>query len=86
VMLVVRHLVGFATLLAQTGGPERAVELLALVVHHPATWQVTRDRAHRLLAELAGMIPPDRAASAQEHGSQLSVDAVVADIVNQYGL
>jgi predicted ATPase/DNA-binding SARP family transcriptional activator len=84
VMLVVRHLVGFAAWLAQTGEPQWAVELLALVAHHPATWQVTRDRAHRLLAEVAATLPPEIALPAQESGAKLSVDAVVADILSHY--
>jgi tetratricopeptide (TPR) repeat protein len=84
VMLVVRHLVGFASLLAQTGEPERAIELLALVVHHPATWQVTRDRAYRLLAELGEAVPPEIAAAAQDRGRQLSVDAVITDLLHRY--
>jgi len=86
VMLVVRHLVGFAAWLAQTGEPQRAVELLALVTHHPATWQVTRARAKHLLAELAATLPPENALTAQESGTKLSVDAVVADILSHYWL
>jgi predicted ATPase/DNA-binding SARP family transcriptional activator len=84
VMLVVRHLVGFACLLSQTGEPERAIELLALVAHHPATWQVTRDRAQRLLAELGEAVPSEIAAAARDRGRQLSVGTVVTDLLQRY--
>lgn len=45
-------LVGIATLLAAEGEKERALELLALVLHHPVSWQWTKDRAAPLVAEL----------------------------------
>jgi hypothetical protein len=36
-----------------------AVELLERALNHPAAWQETKDRAGKLLAELAAELPPE---------------------------
>ena len=51
-------LVGLATLSAQECDSEKAAELLALALHHPATIQITRDRAQNLLSQLESELPP----------------------------
>jgi len=61
-------LVGAASLLAVEGRKESALGLLALVLHHPASWQLTRDQAAALVAELAAELPPEAVAAAQERG------------------
>ncbi|GIK41994.1 MAG: hypothetical protein BroJett011_58270 [Chloroflexota bacterium] len=61
----------------------RAGELLALVRHHPASWQVFRDRAGRLLAELEAELPPEVVAAAQERGKSRPLAEVVAEIVGE---
>jgi len=66
--LALEVLVGLATLEAQAGAAERAIELLALALQHPAGTQRTRDQARRLLAELVSGLPPEVVAAAQARG------------------
>ena len=53
-----------------------ALELLAFVVDQPATWQVVRDRAARVQADLLVHLHPDAAAAAQARGCQRSFDEI----------
>lgn len=50
-------LVGIARLEARQGNPERAAELLGLVLVQPAIDHETRKQAKRLLAELETQMP-----------------------------
>jgi tetratricopeptide (TPR) repeat protein len=50
-------LVGLARLMATLDSPEKSVELLALVIHHPAATRVSREKAESLLAELSLALP-----------------------------
>ncbi|MEZ4681054.1 MAG: hypothetical protein R2932_43260 [Caldilineaceae bacterium] len=50
----------------------QALELLSLVAHNPATWQLFRDRAQRAQAELAVMLPAELAAAAIARGQDRS--------------
>jgi tetratricopeptide (TPR) repeat protein len=73
--------------LLEGGGPGReekkgqAVELLALVLHHPASWKIYKDRATPLLAELEAELPPDVVAAALERGRARKLEDVVAGIL-----
>ncbi|MBE7553081.1 MAG: tetratricopeptide repeat protein [Anaerolineales bacterium] len=60
----------------------QVVELLTLVRHHPASWQVFRDRAGRLLAELEAELPPEVAA-ARERGKTRPLAEVVTEIIGE---
>jgi hypothetical protein len=62
---------------------EKALEILALVVHHRATWQVYRDKATHLLAELEAELPPEVVAAAQERGKTRKLEEVVAEILEK---
>jgi serine/threonine protein kinase/predicted ATPase/DNA-binding SARP family transcriptional activator len=57
---------GVAQLLAAKGGEERALELLALVFHHPKSCQWAKDRAAPLVAQLEGELP--RAGPGRDRG------------------
>ena len=46
----------------------QAVELLVLVINHPATFQLDRDRAAALMTELEAELPPEVVVAAQERG------------------
>ncbi len=78
VMLLTRFLIGVARLWAQAGRAEEAIELLACVQDHPATWHEARERA----AELAGTIAEDLAArtvrAAAARGGRRTLDEMVA--------
>jgi tetratricopeptide (TPR) repeat protein len=76
-------LVKIAALLAAEGKRERALELLALVLHHPANWQYTTERAESLVAELEAELPPDMAAAAWERGRARDLDATVAELMDE---
>jgi hypothetical protein len=77
-------LVGIAGLLAREGKPEAAAELLALVLHHPFTWQWTKDRAAPLVAELKTALSPDRFAAAQGRGRARDLDTTVQELLAEF--
>jgi predicted ATPase/DNA-binding SARP family transcriptional activator len=83
--LALLTLVGIARLLLAEGEPETASELLALVLHHPASWQWAKDRAAPLIAELKAQLSPDALAAAQERGRARGLEATVADLVGELG-
>jgi hypothetical protein len=76
-------LVGLARLLTASdpgeAAAEQAVELLALVLHHPTSSQEAKDRAAPLLTELEGRLSPAVAAAAKERGQARSLQAVVEE-------
>jgi tetratricopeptide (TPR) repeat protein len=74
-------LAGLADLLTTTGEPERAAELSALVQHHAATTQTTRDRAEGLLAEHRSQLAPDAFAAATARGQARQVQEMAAEIL-----
>jgi len=78
-------LVEIARLLAAEGEKERALELLALVLHHPASWQWARDRAAPLVAELEAELSPDVVAAAQARGRARNLEATVAELLAKLG-
>ncbi len=77
--------VGVADLLSQTEAPEKAAALAALVLHHPAAMQITRDSAARLLLELDVLLPPAVVAAAKEQGQALNLEATAADLLVRLG-
>jgi hypothetical protein len=56
------------------GDHQRAVELAAFSVHHPASQKDVRARGTRLLAELAEKLPPDVMAAAQAKGRESTLE------------
>ncbi len=80
-----RFLVGIAALLAAEGEKERALELLALVLHHPISWQWAKDRAMPLITELEAELSPDAVAAAQARGRALDLEATVAELLDELG-
>jgi DNA-binding SARP family transcriptional activator/predicted ATPase len=74
-------LVGVAALLAGENDGEGALDLLGLVLRHPASAQWTRDRANTLLGELEPGLPPDIVAAALERGRARDLDATVAELL-----
>ena len=83
--LVLEALSGFAHLSARTGEPERAMELLTLILDHPASAQEWKDRAARLQAELTTELPLELVGAAQERGRARGLDAMVAELLSESG-
>ncbi|MBC7809825.1 MAG: hypothetical protein H7175_01690 [Burkholderiales bacterium] len=67
-------LLGMVELQVRQGGIERTIELLALIVQHPASLNHTRDRAQALLQKLEPELPPDVFAARQEKGKAAKLD------------
>ena len=67
---------------------ERAIEILTLVMNHPTTWQVYKDKAARLQVELATELPPEVVAAAQERGKPRdlmdTVRELLAELNNEF--
>jgi predicted ATPase/DNA-binding SARP family transcriptional activator len=63
-----------ALLYAKAGQPERAVEVLTLVLCHSRAWFQTRERATRFLDELVAELPEETAAAAQALGKEASFE------------
>ncbi len=78
-------LVGMAGSLVKEGetAQERAAELLAFALHHPATLKETKDRAARLLAELESQLPPQVMVAAQERGKARKLEEVVEALLGE---
>ena len=74
-------IVGIARLLAQLGKEELALELLALVMCHPASWQMARDQATPLIAKLLVKLPSDVAVSAQELGQSRDLNTTIQELL-----
>jgi tetratricopeptide (TPR) repeat protein len=77
--------VGVAYLLSKVEDQEKAVELLALALYHPASMLATRDRAARLLLEMGALLPPDVLAAAKERGQAFDLEATVAELLLKLG-
>jgi hypothetical protein len=60
-----------------------AVELLAWVIHQPATWQLIRDRAQRVLAELLESPPADTAVTAQQRGRKKTLEDIATEVLDE---
>lgn len=59
----------------------QALELLSLVNHSTAPWQLFRERAQRHQAELAATLPADLAAAAIARGQERSINEVIAALL-----
>jgi predicted ATPase/DNA-binding SARP family transcriptional activator len=63
-----------------------AARLLAWVIHRPTTWQLFRDRAQQLLAELAESLPADTMAAAQQRGREQTLEGVATELLGASSL
>ncbi|HSR31205.1 MAG TPA: protein kinase [Anaerolineae bacterium] len=83
-----RHLLTFvdvARVLATQSDQERALELLTLVMNHRFSWQIFKDEAAPLIAELEAELPPDVVAAAWARGRARDLDATVAELLDELG-
>jgi len=78
----------FARLMAVRKEFDKAIELLTLVIQHPASQLYRmldgqiRDNARDLLSELKDQLPPGRFSAAQARGQQLELETVVANLLS----
>lgn len=59
----------------------RAVTLLSCVCNHPSTWQIFKDKAAHLQAEIASALPADLYATAIIRGQSCTLDELVATLL-----
>jgi hypothetical protein len=77
----IRALVGIANLLADDGEKEKALELLSMVLQHPMSWQMEKDRAAELQSVLEDELSPQIIAAAKERGRARDLDVTVAELL-----
>jgi serine/threonine protein kinase/tetratricopeptide (TPR) repeat protein len=59
----------------------KAIELLVIVTNHPITWQVYRDKAVFLLAELEAELPSEVVATAKAQGKTRTLEGMVTELL-----
>jgi hypothetical protein len=59
----------------------KAIELLAIVIDHPAPWSVIKDRAARLQARLETELPPEVISTAKAQAKNRTLAEVVAEML-----
>jgi len=74
-------LAGLASLRAKQGDREHALEMLLMVLNHPASLQVTKNQADRLRAELEAQLTPIQIETIQAHAREKTFEAVVEDLL-----
>ncbi len=75
-------LAGFASLEAKQGNNEHALELLLIILGHPASFQETKDRASNLQAQLGAKLSPTLIEAIQARNGEKTFEAVVEDLLN----
>ena len=76
-------LAGLASLQAKRGDLEHAIELLLIVMSHPASFQETKNQAERLVAELEPRLTPQQIQAVQAQAQRQSYDQVVSQVLGQ---
>jgi hypothetical protein len=76
-------LAGFVDLQAKRGTMEHALDLLLIVLNHPASFQETKDRAEALRAELEAQLTSQQVEAAQTRAKAKTFEAAVEAILQQ---
>jgi hypothetical protein len=78
-------LVGLASLLINSGdaGREQALEILALVLSHPASSRDNQDRSARLLAELEPQLPAETVKAVRTRERTKTLEIVVKEVLGE---
>ena len=79
--LTLDALTGVALLRAEAGQGDSAVELIGLIVNHPAVEVDSAQAAEAILAGLRETLPAEQLEAALERGKGLELDAVVAELL-----
>ena len=74
-------LAGLARLQAKQGNQEQALELLLIVLNHPASSQETKNRADHLRTELEAQLTPKRIEAIQVHAKEITYETIVEDLL-----
>ncbi len=81
VPLVLEFLAGLANVLAHTGQPEPAIELLGVALYHPTLVDETRqEHVAPLLPDLGAQFPEAVVEAGMAHGRVRELDEVVAEL------
>jgi len=83
-ILILNDLAGIAGGWAKSNQEERALELLGLVLAHPALSDETRTTAESILDDLYARYPADKIQAALEHGETLDLDTVVRELLQTF--
>jgi tetratricopeptide (TPR) repeat protein len=75
-------LAGFASLEANKGNMEYALELLLVVLNHSASFIETKNRANDLRAHLEAQLAPTLVGTIQARAGEKTFEAVVEDLLN----
>jgi hypothetical protein len=70
-----------AALVAAEGEEELAVELLAVVFHHPQRWQWAKDQAAPLVARLEAELAPEVVAAAEARGRVRDLETTATELL-----
>ena len=76
-------IIGIASLRAKRSDIEPALELLLMVLNHPASIQETRNRAAYLRAELEAQLTRQQVEAAQTRAQAKTFEAVVDEVLKQ---
>jgi hypothetical protein len=60
---------------------EQAAEILTLVIEHPVSWQLIKDRARQQMSELETRLSPKTMTAAVERGRSLALADVAFSIL-----
>ena len=81
VPVVLDALVGIASLRAKRGETQSALELLLVVLNHPACDQEIKNRANSICAELVVQFTPTQIKTIQAYAAEKTFEAVVEDLL-----
>jgi tetratricopeptide (TPR) repeat protein len=69
--------------LLQDGRPENAIELAAFILHHPLSWNETKQQAREILETASRGLPAEAVRSAIERGQARDLEATVAELTEK---
>jgi predicted ATPase len=81
--IVLDAMISMADLRRGSGQFEMAVEMVTAVFHHPASWQIIKDRATRLLNLLETDLDKTTFEQAQERGKKTSIEDFVIELLTE---
>ena len=74
-------LIGIARLLSAWGEKEKALEILSMIIHHPAIWQWGKNGATAAFTEIGAGLPGEKVEAAWMRGQALHLAETVDDLL-----